>query len=276
MATKWNHSLALVWKPDAFFASRKQPGNLLQQLAQVWLNLAQSHVIICHCLRLLSKGFMNTEWTGAALTSGLIRYLQSCRDAQTRLCLAKSLDEVHTKLVGFLVSEIRLSKFHGMFGADKKKKKVKKKINKHHWFKFCFFQMKTPAVLVVLLSNLYFFWSIPLVKWIYCIILLTILLVLTLLECCFFLDALCLVSPCSDLWAVNDVAGSFGVKRERFLSQTCFCICFCLFQQTTIILRKLLNITCCKCSSISSSTLCFTSHLQNDKMHIFSSVSCHW
>lgn len=36
-----------------------------------------------------------------------------------------------------------------------KKKSLKK--NKHHWFKFCFFQMKTPAVLVVLLSNLYFF-----------------------------------------------------------------------------------------------------------------------
>lgn len=69
--------LVLVWPSNGnkmgffYYYYRKWIENLLQQLAQVGLNLAQSHAIACHILLFprAIKGLANIHWTGTALNT---------------------------------------------------------------------------------------------------------------------------------------------------------------------------------------------------------------
>lgn len=103
------------------------------------------------------------------------------------------------------------------------------RINERHWLKFCFFQMQMSAVLVVLLSNLYIFLKHSISKMNILHHVIDIFTFTDAFRMLFFLDALSLVSPCSDLWAVKDVACREFRKRDFRFKHSFVYFFVCLF-----------------------------------------------
>lgn len=88
-----------------YYYYRKEIENLLQELAQVGLNLAQSHAIGCHILLFprAIKGLVNIHWTGTALNTQYAVYRphpgfnEVVRGLNRSLFFPKSLGEVISK-----------------------------------------------------------------------------------------------------------------------------------------------------------------------------------
>lgn len=145
--------------------------NLLRQLAQVWLNLAQSHVIICYMLLFLhaSKVLVNIHWTGTALTAELRspRFVDHRQDVISVVLvlntsvLADRQRWGHLKLGYFQFPslQLRIHKSWLCRGGENELNAPLVILQR--------FQMKTSTEFVFKLSKLFLILSIPYVSWIY-------------------------------------------------------------------------------------------------------------